>query len=946
MEVAEDVTAMYKNLHDTYFSQDFLDNKSGEELAKDLGKYNVGLVNKLKEFGITAYINPNTQEIVAQAPEGDRLVDPSFVKSMAKSRQEITGSVLGGLAGAEKGALLGARVAGKTGAIVGGVAGGLLGGYAGAGLGKGLDTLYNSVKLKEDLETKLVLKQMNAAGIDDAVMTVVGGAITKVMGSAIMKSYKFYKDGHTKGALKALKENLNISDEQAIEITEGFERSLGKPLTVKAGVFRQTERAMTPEEKQLTAIATTQRQAESEVAKAAAQNVRLANVVRQDIAARAKGLKNAINSVWDENTGMNVRDGLNAYRKDVKDYYGYIKKYGTDIVDKTKFRFDFKKLAMKPILDNIGKKVMNPRVQEQFLLFAKRIENASKTRTFSGLIDLRQAVNEFKYGKNELSKPDADALNLVLNKIDAQIARAAKEHMPEAKQWLELFSMAKESYKDMILMEDNAIYKAVTSESATEDSIQRALSKYSSTNDVDTRVYMEVYNRVSAKVKDKMESAAIKNLIEKYTFGTETDLQAVHFPALAEELNKLTIGGSRNEAVVKVVNDMAKVFKNDIDLSGVNVGTSVNKIQSAMSADLLQKAKYTLANKIWNVIVQALPSRSANNAALVSKLSKLLENPLHAKTAEDLLKLIPEQVDIDETATLMKDLQVQETKAGRPKKAKPKGSVKKGKVKKSMLQRYIEDEQGSIPPKVLENDFGSLEDEALETVLSKYKELSIDETDISKEDLRNFISKGIKFINSEEGQEEIASLIGDEYKAKNVRIVIEDILSKTHVTDGIIDSDAEIIKNASQGLFSLSIEQLLAKMMTKEWTKDEESILRYFLKSRGYIGIKDINTGDIFKLAEKSETVLYKSSLKSPLAIEDKTFSTKIKSREEQDLENFKKLAKNKSNVEGMLQYYLKTKNVSTSEERYTFLTTMLENYTIKDDLYNSIQAELNKLNN
>lgn len=665
---AGNMADLYKNIHSKYSTMGkqvlgVFSASEGIDAARDVYKLNQGLVVKLKEHGVDAFIKPGNGELMMREANGyEHEVDSSFLRGMFNSKGEFTGAISGAMAGARAGAAIGTAV-GPEGTAAGAVLGGMAGSAMGAMAGRGVDLMLNSAKLKEDLEAKLYLTQMAQAGIFDITAGTLGMGVAKLGKSgarAIMKAYRYTKVGNKKGAFKALMDELNITREQAQDMVDQYEQLNSK-----------TAPGDSLEQKAIAVATVTQQSADGVLKAAASKNSKLANAVRSDVNARAKSLSRAINSYADDNTGALVRRDLSAYGKDVKDFYGAVKKQGADAVDGTDFRFDYNKLAVAPVLKNIEKKISNPLVQERYVAYATRIENASKDRSFSGLLELRHAVNEFKYSKLGLSAPDQEALNGVLNKIDGSIAKAAKEYMPKGKQWLDNFKLAKSEYSQMKRLESNALFKYVHRSAVTEEGIQKALSKYANSKDVDEAVFNDVVERLSPATRAKVEMAAVKNLTAKFTAGEFTDMQATHFPALAEALRGLNLATPEAKNIAKTVNEIARVYRNDAVLTNVNGNMSLPKVVSSLSSNPVQKAHYAIMGEIFNEGMRFLPGKKANNLALIHQAEKLLQNPMHGATADNLVKMVPKSSQ-DAMRSLVKDLQVQTAKVGG---AKPKATV-------------------------------------------------------------------------------------------------------------------------------------------------------------------------------------------------------------------------------------------------------------------------------
>lgn len=662
---AMDIADLYKNVHYQYATMakqvvGLMDEETAISARQDINRLNAAVTNKLKQEGIDAFLDDETGAVMMKDRTGNITeVDSSIMNSLFNSKGEFAGAVTGGIAGARAGAAVGAAVGAAFPPIapasvgLGTIVGGLSGSAVGAMAGRATDLYVNSQKLSEDLSTSLYLTQIKQAGIADITFGVIGSGIAKVGMKgyrSIVKAYKYVSHGNPKGAYKALKENLNLTDDQVKDMVNQWEK------------FNKTSAPGDNfADKAISVVTSTSKGAESSVKSAAQISERVATLTKQSIDERAKSLHKAINSIADENAGNAVRSDLKAYQDDVKNFYDTIKKQGAEAIDGTDFRFDLDKLAIDPVMKHIEAKLSNPIARERFVGYASRIASASQDRTFSGLLELRAAVNDFKYSKS-LGNSDIDALNQVIGRIDTTIDKAAKKYMPDSKTWGKNFKTAKSEYAKMKVLQESSIFRLVNRPGITEEGIQRALSKYSNDKEVDADIFNSISTRLSGQTKSKVEVAAIKNIVNKNTFGNSTEYQAIDFPQLAEDLKGLNIATNEGSNIIKVVDEIAKVYRNDPELAGL-AGRTLAEKSSSLATNLLQKGKQSIIMYTWNSLYKYAPLKSARNIALIHRVEKLLSNPLHARTAEDLMKQFPVSQQ-PELKSLVKDLQIQQAKQG------------------------------------------------------------------------------------------------------------------------------------------------------------------------------------------------------------------------------------------------------------------------------------------
>lgn len=675
-EEAQDVADLYKNIYGKYstFGKQIggaFSTEMGLEARREVNQLNASIAKSMQDKGFDTFINPETGDLMVRTEDGMELeVDSSMINDIWNSKFEIGGAIAGAITGAKTGSKVGAGigiaagnmtgvglalpeelVTGPVGAGVGAIVGGVVGGAAGASTGKALDMTTNALILKEQLEASLYMTQMKEAAIFDSVAGVVGAGLFKMGASGlkqVMRAYDFALAGNTKGAYNALLDNMLITDDQAREMVKAWEKHTG---TVAPG--------KSFEEKAIGVIADTEQGAEAFVAHAASKDPRAAAQVVSDIDKRAKDLVKLVDSVADDNIGDLMRNQVADYTADVKNFYGEVKQLGAKAIDGTDYRFDYDKLAIDPVLENISKGISDPRKKEAFVLYAERIGNASQDRTFSGLVELRQAVNDFKYSRAKLKKPDIDALNKVINKVDSEIGKTVREYMPDnGKEWLTQFGKAKTEYAKMKQLEGNMLYKLLTRKGISEHQIQLGLKKYIDSLD---GTFMEVMEKLPTKTRAKAEGAVMKQYVDRYTLGQATDKQAIHFPMISRALEGVKMETAEAKHVKTAVDEIAKIFKNDVNLSKVSGNIAVPKFQSYLTTDPIVRLKFEVASGVFNYIKTKIPGKQANNMALLKQLEKTLENPMHVNTVNKFIKSMPKESQ-EGVKTLVDQLRVEMAK--------------------------------------------------------------------------------------------------------------------------------------------------------------------------------------------------------------------------------------------------------------------------------------------
>lgn len=598
--------------------------KSAAALQASRGK----IIDLAKSKGLNLEWSDATGTFVANTENGQVPVDDSTWDSLKSQTNEISGSIMGGIAGARTGAS-----AGPWGALVGSV----IGAAGGAAIGSQMDYVYSAIKLQEDMEAHVMANKALTAAEMSVAGDILGFGVMKAGGSVVkgvMRVKDLLIDGNTSGAFKALKEMNFVSDDQATQLVAQLQRVSGQ---------NGLDSSKTFEEQAITAAAVTHPGTEGVVQAAASFNPRAGSAVARAIDVRAKDLLATTGGASGENLGKILREDLGNYVADVKAQFGNVKAAAANAPKASNFAFDYDNIAINPILDKLQKNIMDPTVLEKFTLQAQKVRDMADGRTFSDLLDLRQLVNDFRFNKNISKARDFDGLNLVIKNIDDQINVGAHAVMDNPKQWLDQYALARADYAKMKGVEKNVMYKAMTRPGINEEQIAVNLARYIPSLD---GTFTDLVAQLPSKMKVRVENSVVDTLAKKYTAGIGEGARAVNFPLLSQELASVHLTTPIARQMKAAINELSEVFKNDVPLSTLVGSVQVPKFQSYLTTDPVARVKYEVASNVFNYIKTLVPNKQQNTLALVRKTSKLLENPLHAKSMKDLMAEVAGKVDL------------------------------------------------------------------------------------------------------------------------------------------------------------------------------------------------------------------------------------------------------------------------------------------------------------
>lgn len=590
------------------------------------------IVNLASERGINVQVQGG--EYFAQTEDGKwAKVTPDLLDELASAKGEIVGGTAGAIAG---GMMM--PIPHPLAKFLGSAAGAALG----AAAGTQLDYLYSAMKVSEDMNAQVALNKALTA----AELSIVGDSIAypiAKLGGAAVRGIKRAKDliidGNSAGAYQALKDTMFISDGEAQQIVEGLQKFAAVP-------------GGNPAEQRIASTILTRPGGEAVVQSVVRDSPKASQAIVQALDSRAQDLMRTSKELSGDGVAKLLREDLDNYVADVKGFYGSVKDRALKTPGADLIQFDYDGLAVEPVLKRLQANIQDPTVLQRFVDQAGRIRETSDSRSFGDLLELRHLVNDFKFNKRIASKKDYDAINEVLTKIDGAIKQSADMIMPDSKQWLTDWASARAKYAQMMRTQENVLAKALRSPNVTEAQIGNTLVKHIQTVD---GTLEEVLSKLPANARKRAEGAVIDTLVNKMTAGAEGGLRATDFPTLAKELDKITFITKEPRQLKLAINKLAEVFRNDLALAKASGRVYFQRPGGFLADDLASKFKYQAAQNIFQHVQKMLPTEHGRGIALIAKAADLLENPLHAKTAKELME---DYADVANIPDMIKRLQI------------------------------------------------------------------------------------------------------------------------------------------------------------------------------------------------------------------------------------------------------------------------------------------------
>lgn len=544
-------------------------------------------------------------------------VTPDLWDEIISAKGEAAGGIAGAIAGARLGAM--ATPVPHPAAKLGGS---ILGAAVGAAAGSQVDYLYNAIKLSEDMSAQVAANKALTAAELSVIGDVVAYPVVKFGAAGIKKliqAKRYITEGNSEGAYQALKDTMFISDHEAQQLVDKLSKVSAVPGSTTA-------------EQRIAATALTRPGAQNLVHAAISTDPKASQAVVQAIDSRAKDLLSTTKEKAGTDTARLLREDLDNYIDDVKQFYGTVK---GQVANGRPITFNYDALAVEPVLARLEKNIQDPATLERFLAKAKAIRETSDSRTFPDLLELRHQVNDFLYNRRIASAKDREALREVVGRIDSTIESAARMALPNGDEWLKSWAQAKAKYAQMIRTRENVLVKALQSPNVTEADIGNRLVKHIQTVD---GTLEEVLSKLPPHARKRSEWAVLDTLANKFTAGAEGGLRATNFPMLAKEMDKIVLTTPEARQFKKAVQQLSEVFTNDTALARSSGNVNFTKPQGFLADDVVSKFKYQAAQSLFQEAQKYLPTERGRGLALVSKVAELLENPLHAKTVKEVMK--------------------------------------------------------------------------------------------------------------------------------------------------------------------------------------------------------------------------------------------------------------------------------------------------------------------
>lgn len=651
------------------------------EIGAKLQEYETQLagqvVDMAKERGINLQFDPNEgQYSVTDAQGNTAPVTPGLLQTMGNAKYEFGGAVVGGVIGAAKGpAMMGALTGARStpGGLIPKVVGSFVGAALGSMGGTELDYLSAAISTHETLSARIAFEKAIGAGkasvTYDALLGSIGYPLAKLGGlgyRGLRHAWNHIANGNRQGAFDALKSQLDLREGEIDQILDLYESINGQ---VAPGANRQ--------EQALAVAPVTRPGGESILREVSGRNPEASMAISREVNQRAKTLLDASEEIVNDDGAREVLGGMRKLVDDTNLYYSTVKDEFVSIETRVPPEaIDISDREFADLTDSILNNIQDFRSHEFVTDQMRRVEQLYNTAsTPQELLDLRRQFTQLEYNREITQTPTLEKISALVKKVDSAIERTAKEAMGEeaGEEWIENWQQATKDYSNMLRMQRNGLYNALTKpttkgKAITPKSVANALVRYGQSIDdayirnggKPVNTYDEIIDELDLASIKQVEGIIVNDLVERYTAGTTGTFRATQFPELAEVLKLYNFRTTGAQRISEVVDQLAQLYRNDVMISRNTGGITTDQFQSFLTTNPVVRAQYAIASEVFNYSSQLLGSKKSNTRAMVNWVAKLLDEPLNTRTTAHLL----EEVEQDQRiAGAIKDYQAEYAKA-------------------------------------------------------------------------------------------------------------------------------------------------------------------------------------------------------------------------------------------------------------------------------------------
>ena len=359
--------------------------------SEEVGKFNNYMSDYLTSRGYQLQIDQQGNKVAIDEDGTEHPLDSSFIDDMVASKGEIITGIGGAIAGSKYGARKGPW---------GVVLGGIFGGASGTAAGKQLDMIKDVLDLDLTMRGQKWAEQASSAAAIGVAGDIIGAGVIRYGAKGLGKLKRAYDltiGGNKDGAAKALMDDFGLSQKETEELVSQWENLTGQEA---GGTFA---------EKTIRVVPSTRPGGEGLASSASSIDPTASNAIRQEIDTRAQDLLRTTEAMDEGKLLNNVRNDLDEYEGNIKEFYGGVRTVGENIVKQTHgdITFDAGELGLEKLFQNVADTTGSDKVAAAASKhYADVVGNPNLS--FKDLIDLRQEMNYFKSNSRDITSTRID----------------------------------------------------------------------------------------------------------------------------------------------------------------------------------------------------------------------------------------------------------------------------------------------------------------------------------------------------------------------------------------------------------------------------------------------------------------------------------------------------------------------------------------------------------
>jgi len=598
-----------------------------------------------KEKGLDLSWDAENGKWIAKMPSGD-IVDatPDFMQYLSRDAGAIGFSFVGGAAGVKLVSPYTAvlyKAPGfptSAGALALQIASATFFGFGGSVIGEEVDYAIAAIQADEALTWDMAFKKTGGAAQEEGIGLLIYAVLST--GGKALKGLvtlgKMINDGNLKGAYNMLKVTTGLNDKQIREYIKDWE-TLNK-MDAPYRSFRKGKREM---ESAIALVPGGKAGGQNIIAAVAERDPTASGQIANEVAARAEALTEALAlPTTNKEFATRLANEYHDYLLSAKKHYQVIRDSGADHIDEG-YEFNYDKLIGRTLNRDLVTRVERDSAVSSLRDEMSSLSEINRNRSFDSLLEFRKVIEDLKL---QSTSGDTEVFDTILGKIDTEIEQTVLGSSKEGNlQWFADWTQAKNTRTDMLTVQQRSL--AIMLDTAAKEVRKGGEIDYDMISGaiLDSGAAVKgILPRLLAQMpidtQMAIERDMIRTVVDAWTVGNRGEFQAMQFPEIASMLREYDFQFPESRAMVRLINDFAKVYQNDVGMAIASGKIHSVQFQSYLTTNPYVRAKFEIASEVFNRVQELRGGALGDSAALIRHTAKLLENPLNPKNVSEALE--------------------------------------------------------------------------------------------------------------------------------------------------------------------------------------------------------------------------------------------------------------------------------------------------------------------